>query len=118
MKPQTRHTTTSEVRRMIRVTALYPYSEGARFDMEYYASQHAGLVPDLLGDALKGGGAEKGVGSAEPGAPPPFIATGYMEFESVDAFEAAFGPNAEAIMGDVPNYTDIAPISQVAEIVG
>ncbi len=45
-----------------------------------------------------------------------FVASGYMEFESIEAFQAAFGPNAEAIMGDVPNYTDITPVIQVAAV--
>ena len=103
---------------MIRVSALYPYSDGARFDMDYYKTKHMSLVQGLLGDALRGGGAEQGLGSAEPGAPPPFVASGYMEFESLESFQAAFAPNAEAIMADLPNYTDITPVIQVAEVIG
>jgi uncharacterized protein (TIGR02118 family) len=102
---------------MIRVTALYPYTDGAKFDMDYYAGEHTRLLRELLGDAMKGGGVEKGLGSAKSGAPPAFVASGYMEFESVESFEAAFRPNAEAIMGDGPNYTDITPIIQIAEVV-
>ena len=85
--------------------------------MEYYSGEHMQLVQECLGDALLGGGVEKGLGSAEPGAPAPFVATGYMEFESLEAFQAAYLPHAEAIMGDVPNYTDIVPIIQVAKII-
>lgn len=102
---------------MIRVSAIYPYSEGARFDMDYYANKHTPMVGGLLGDALKGVGVQKGLGGAEPGSPPPFTAIGHMDFESLETFQTAFGPNVEAIMADVPNYTDTEPILQISELV-
>ena len=102
---------------MIRVSAIYPYGEGARFDMDYYANKHNAMVGGLLGDALKGGGIQKGLGGAEPGSPPPFTAIGHMDFESLQAFQEAFGPNVEAIMTDVPNYPDIEPILRISELV-
>jgi len=34
----------------------------------------------------------------------------------VDAFQKAFGPHADAIMGDIPNYTDIQPVIQLNEV--
>jgi hypothetical protein len=33
-------------------------------------------------------------------------------------FQGAFGPHAEEIMGDVPNFTNIEPMIQISEIVG
>jgi uncharacterized protein (TIGR02118 family) len=39
-----------------------------------------------------------------------------LKFESVAAFETAFGPNADAIVSDIPNYTDIEPVIQISEI--
>jgi uncharacterized protein (TIGR02118 family) len=38
-----------------------------------------------------------------------------MVFDSVDAFQAAFGPHAKTIMADIPNYTDIQPTIQISE---
>lgn len=102
---------------MIRVTVLYPSAEGSTFDIDYYANKHIPMVQGLLGDALKGGGVEKGIGTAEPGAPAPFMASGFIEFDSVDDFEASFGPNADQIMGDIPNFTNVDPVVQIAEIV-
>jgi len=40
----------------------------------------------------------------------------HLSFDSVDAFQSTFGPNAPAILGDVPNYTDIQPIVQISEV--
>jgi uncharacterized protein (TIGR02118 family) len=69
-----------------------------------------------LGDVLKGKPVEKGLGGAMPGLPAPYTGMGNMYFNSVDDFENAFGPNAEKIMGDLPNFTNIDPIIQVSEV--
>jgi hypothetical protein len=34
----------------------------------------------------------------------------------MDSFQNSFGPNAEKIMGDLPNFTNIEPIVQVSEV--
>ncbi len=31
---------------------------------------------------------------------------GYLLFETLEAFHTAFAPSAEAIMGDIPIFTD------------
>ena len=103
---------------MIRVTALYPSSDGSTFDIDYYVNKHNPMVQGLLGEALRGGGIEKGIGTVEPGAPAPFMASGFMDFDSVEDFEASFGPNTEKIMSDIPNYTNVTPVIQISEIVG
>jgi uncharacterized protein (TIGR02118 family) len=41
---------------------------------------------------------------------------GHLYFETVEAFQAAFGPHAEAIIGDIPNYTDVQPTIQVSDV--
>ena len=51
-----------------------------------------------------------------PGSPATYIAMGHLLFESVEAFQTAFGPHAKEIMGDLPNYTDIQPLIQISEI--
>jgi uncharacterized protein (TIGR02118 family) len=37
--------------------------------------------------------------------------------ESVEAFQADFGPHAQEIMADIPNYTDLSPVIQIGEVV-
>ena len=37
--------------------------------------------------------------------------------DSIEAFQAGFGPHAREIMGDIPNYTDQTPVIQISEVV-
>jgi uncharacterized protein (TIGR02118 family) len=37
--------------------------------------------------------------------------------DSIEAFQASFGPHAQEIMGDIPNYTDQTPVIQISEVV-
>ena len=101
---------------MIKVSVFYPNSEGRKFDMNYYCNTHMPMVRQTLGAACKGAAVELGITGATPGSRPGFIAMGHIYFESVEAFQTAFGPHAEAIMADIPNYTDIQPTLQISEV--
>ena len=101
---------------MIKVSVVYPNSQGKKFDMDYYCNKHIPMVGALLGNALKGATVEKGLGGGAPGSPAPYAGMGNMYFNSVEEFGNAFGPNADKIMGDLPNFTDIEPIIQVSEV--
>ena len=101
---------------MTKVSVLYPSGENKTFDMDYYCNTHLPMVNKLLGSSLKGATVEKGLGGAEPGSTAPYAGMGNMYFDSVADFEQAFGPNAEKIMGDLPNFTNIEPILQVSEV--
>jgi uncharacterized protein (TIGR02118 family) len=59
---------------------------------------------------------EQGVTGGTPGSPAPFVAIAHLTFDSVPAFEAAFGPHAEEIMADIPKYTSIEPVIQISEV--
>ena len=102
---------------MIKVSVLYPNGEGKTLDIDYYSNQHVAMIGELLGDAVKGATIEKGLAGAAPDSSAPFAAMGNLYFESIEAFEKSFGPNAEQIMGDVPNFTNIEPIIQISEVV-
>jgi uncharacterized protein (TIGR02118 family) len=101
---------------MISVCILYPRTERSRFDMDYYVNKHMPMAIKSLGAALKGVTVEAGVGGTEPGSPPANAAVCRLLFESVETFLAAFGPNAEKLQGDIPNYTDVAPVIQFNEV--
>ena len=77
------------------------------------------LVDSLLGPTglMKGLAVDEGLGSAAPGQPAPFACVGHMTFETVEAFQQAFGPNAPTIMGDIPNFTNVQPVVQISRIV-
>jgi uncharacterized protein (TIGR02118 family) len=102
---------------MIKVSVLYPTGDGKTFDMNYYCNTHVPMVAGLLGDAVKAATVEKGLGGGEPGSTPTYSAMGNLYFDSMESFENSFGPNAEKIMGDIPNFTNSEPIMQVSEVI-
>lgn len=102
---------------MIKVSVLYPNSAGVRFDHDYYVNTHLPMVQRLMGDHLKGCQFEKGLAGGAPGQPPAYVAVSHLICESVEAFQAGFGPHQREILSDVPNYTNAAPVLQISEIV-
>lgn len=101
---------------MITVSIHYPHKVGGHFDTGDYLNRHMPLAIDRLGAALKGVRVEIGLGGTEPGSPPAHVASCHLDFETVDAFLAAFMPHAEELQGDIPNYTDSIPIIQIGQL--
>jgi uncharacterized protein (TIGR02118 family) len=42
---------------------------------------------------------------------------GHLFCDSVEDFQAGFGPHTKEIMGDIPNYTNQTPVVQMSEVV-
>ena len=86
--------------------------------MTYYVEKHMPQSIDLLSahPGFKEVSVEKGVGGAAPGSEPSYVAMRHFLFESAEAFMAAFLPHALELQGDMPNYTDVAPVIQVNEV--
>ena len=101
---------------MIRVTVLYPATEGRTFNMDYYLKTHIPLFQKRMGAAMKDIRVEQGMAGLAPGSPAPFVAVVHGTFDSVDAFSSAFAPHAAEIQGDIPNYTNIQPVVQISEV--
>jgi uncharacterized protein (TIGR02118 family) len=101
---------------VIIVSVLYPNGPGSKFDLDYYLRVHIPMVQRRLGAPLKRVAVERGLAGGAPGAPPPYLALAHLHFESVEAFQGAFAPHAEAIMGDVPNCTNTTPVIQISEV--
>ena len=101
---------------MVKVSVMYPNHEGTKFDMTYYINRHIPMVRQLLGSALRGVSVEQGISGEEPGSPAPYVAMGHLLFDSVEAFQTSFGPHAQAIMEDIPNYTNSGPIVEISEV--
>lgn len=102
---------------MIKVSVMYPYKAGARFNHEYYRDQHMPLVKKLLGAACSHYTVDKGLAGGAPDAPPSYVGMCHIFSPSVEAFQAAFGPNAPQILADIPNYTELTPTIQISEVV-
>jgi uncharacterized protein (TIGR02118 family) len=101
---------------MIKVSVLYPNGADKTFNMDYYCNTHVPMVASLLGDAVKGATVEKGLAGGAPGSEASYAAMGNLYFDSLASFESHFGPHAPAIMGDVPNFTNIEPVIQISEV--
>ena len=101
---------------MIKLSVFYPNEEGKKFDMTYYVNKHIPMCQQKLGSACKRVAVEQGLGGGTPGSRATYLVMGHLYFDSVEAFQTAFGPHAQTINGDVPNYTDIQPIIQISEV--
>jgi uncharacterized protein (TIGR02118 family) len=101
---------------MIKVTVMYPNAPDAKFDMNYYVTRHLPMVRDKCAPECQSIAAESGLAGGTPGAPAPYIAVGHLTFDSLAAFQKAFGPNARDIAADVPNYTNTQPVIQISEV--
>src|SRR5258706_9094437 len=101
---------------MIKVSVMYPNTPGARFDHDYYRTKHMPLVLARVGASCKQHSVDKGL-SGGGNAPALYAAMCHLHFDSVETFQAGFGPHMKEIMADTPNYTDIAPVMQVSEVV-
>ena len=93
---------------MIRLSVLYPKTDGATFDHDYYKNSHVPLACSTWG---VGAEIDKGING-------PYEAAVHFTFESTDAMNAAMAAEGTgAIMADVANYTTIMPVMQTSEIV-
>ena len=93
---------------MIRFSVFYPSSEDSTFDHDYYRETHVPMAVETWGVA----------GQIDRGMNGPNVAAVHFLFESTDAMDAAMGsPGTAALMADVPNFTNIAPVSQISEMV-
>jgi len=102
---------------MIRVSVLYPQTEGAKFDHDYYAQKHIPFQREKLEPhGMVKAEIDKGIaGGAEQ--PAPFVAVAHLIFESVDQFQQAFAAVGDELIKDIPNYTDIEFKLQISEMV-
>lgn len=101
----------------IKVAIMYPATEGERFDMDYYANNHMPMVANLFGDSLVSYTIDKGISGRTGEEPATFVAIGAFYFEKLSAYQNSFGPNANKILSDIPNYTAIQPVVQISKVI-
>ena len=106
-----------EEKGLIKISIMYPFAEGKTFNMEYYETKHMPMVAAYLGSNLVKYTIEKGVASGIPNQPLPYMAIGIFYVKSLSEYQAAIGPNREAIRADFPNYTNTTPVILVSEVV-
>ena len=95
--------------RMIKLTVSYPSGEGTTFDHDYYATSHIPLCNSTFSPAKT---------EVEKGIDGPNVASVVFYFDSMEAMQGALAnPEMSNVMADVANYTNIAPVMQISEVV-
>ena len=93
---------------MIRLSVLYPKTDGAKFDHDYYRNSHVPLAASTWGVERV---------EIDKGLDGPYEAAVHFFFPSTDAIATAMGSEGTgAIMADGANYTDIQPVLQTSAI--
>jgi uncharacterized protein (TIGR02118 family) len=114
---QEKQNTSSVEKGLVKVSVMYPFAEGKTFNVEYYETKHMPMVAGFLGSNLVKYTIEKGVASGIPNQPLPFMAIGTFYVKSLSEYQAAIGPNRDAIRADFANYTNVSPVILVSEVV-
>ncbi|MEO1064289.1 MAG: EthD family reductase [Actinomycetota bacterium] len=94
---------------MLSVLIMYPKTDDSTFDIDYYVETHMPMLADALGDACQGWGAS----TVSSGT---WQAYGWAIVDSQAAFDAAMAEHGAAIMGDVPNYTNVQPQLVIGDV--
>lgn len=92
---------------MIRVSVMYPKSDGATFDMEYYKTKHMEIVDRTM---------KPSKWEIDQGVDGPYLAVGHLFYDSMEALGAGMGDASEA-MADVANFTNAQAAMQISEVV-
>lgn len=100
----------------ITISVLYPNTPGSKFDMDYYLQTHIPQVKERwsgmgMGDIR----AIRAVGTADPKTPAPYQVVALLQFESLEAFQAAGAAHGAEIMDDIQHFTDVSPIVVINE---
>jgi uncharacterized protein (TIGR02118 family) len=101
---------------VLKVSVLYPFSDGARFDMDFFLRQHMPLVDDVWGSALIKREVDAGLSGPGRGTNPTYVAMAHLYFESIESFLGAIGPRNQELEKEAARFTDIKPIIQVSEV--
>ncbi len=98
---------------MIILSVIYPKSDHSHFDHAYYMEKHIPLVQSLWGgmglvkaELMRG---ESGMG----GAPFAFELIGLLTFLSAEHLQSALAASGDAVMADLPKFTNIEAILQI-----
>lgn len=102
---------------MLTVMVMYPDEAGKRFDTDYYLNKHMKLVEQRYGRyGLEGWQVLRGV-SGGPDRPAPYRIMAVLNFRSAEDFQRAADAHGAELAADIPNFTDIAPVRQISEVI-
>jgi len=103
---------------MVRLSVLYPVTEGSTFDWKYYLGPHLVLARQLLGPrGLVRIEVDRGMGAFPPGTPLHYHALGHLYFESMQELDNALAATAAELIADQRKYFSGESVVQVSEVV-
>ena len=103
---------------MVRVSVMYPTTEGSTFDWTYYLGPHLDLAHRLLdGKGLIRIEVDRGIGTLPPGTPLHFHAIGHLFFRTAQEMEIALAAHSAEFIADQRRYFSGESIVQVNEVV-
>jgi uncharacterized protein (TIGR02118 family) len=97
---------------MIALTVLYPKTADSHFDLAYYLNTHIPLVKERL--------TPMGLTSVimqeaiEPDATYAMITS--LVCTTIDEISAGMGTHGPELLGDIPNFTNVTPQTQVCQL--
>ena len=100
---------------MIRVSVLYPATDGQAFDLEYYKKTHMPLAGRLLEPVRYE--IDRGLSGHAPGSAPAFVAACHFYFEKLEHYGERIAVHGATLRADIVHYTRIVPVIQISEIV-
>ena len=101
---------------MIRLTVLYPKTDASQFDLAYYLDKHIPLVKErLMPFGLTGVDMQEALPGGVDSLPPYAMITG-LAFNTTDELERGMGRHGAELLGDIPNFTNVQPVTQVCRV--
>ncbi|RYF62589.1 MAG: EthD family reductase [Cytophagaceae bacterium] len=102
---------------MVALTVFYPKTADSHFDMAYYLATHTPLVKDrLTHHGLVRVDMLEGMAGGAPDSPPTYAMITSLVFNTVDELQSGMGTHGAELLGDIPNFTDVTPHTQVNQV--
>ena len=101
---------------MIKLSVLFPYDQGKRFDMPYYYNKHIPLLKQLMGPRCLTMAVEQGIAGAATGTKAAYLMMNHFYFRTLNDFHSSYAPHGSIMMNDIINFTDLHPIIQISEV--
>jgi uncharacterized protein (TIGR02118 family) len=101
---------------MIKVSVLFPYGPGKKFNIPYYYDRHIPLIKNLIGSCCLTMAVEQGITGATTGTKAAYLMMNHFYFRTLSDFHSSFARHAAAIMSDAINFTDSHPVIQISEV--
>ena len=102
---------------MIRLTVLYPNTEGGWFNMDYFLKKHVPLVKERIASVGASVELEEGLAGAEPDTSSAFCVIASTNYKSMEDLQKVVAMHGKELLADIANFTNIQAIRQISRII-